>query len=79
MGRDQKDNTVRVLRLGAGTRARSSAAPEQLADAVRRVLDDPGYAEAARRFAAVLAEEARTRPNAADRAEALLTRSAATP
>jgi MGT family glycosyltransferase len=79
MGRDQKDNTVRVLRLGAGTRAKSSAAPEQLADAVRRVLDDPGYAEAARRFAAVLAEEARTRPNAADRAEALLTRSAATP
>jgi UDP:flavonoid glycosyltransferase YjiC (YdhE family) len=79
MGRDQKDNTVRVLRLGAGTRAKSSASPEELAGAVRRVLDDPAYADAARRFAAVLAEEGRTRPNAADRAEALLSTSAARP
>jgi hypothetical protein len=36
------------------------------------VLDDPAYAEAARRFAETLALEAKTRPTAADRAEGLL-------
>jgi UDP:flavonoid glycosyltransferase YjiC (YdhE family) len=72
MGRDQRDNTVRALRLGVGVRVSRSASPEVLAGAVRRVLDEPAYGEAARRFAAVLAEEARTRPRAADRAEALL-------
>lgn len=77
MGRDQKDNTVRVLRLGAGVRVAKSASAEELAGAVRRVLDDPAYAVAAQRFAVVLAEEARTRPRAADRAEALLSRSRA--
>lgn len=72
MGRDQKDDTVRVLRLGAGVRERSSAPPDQIAAAVSRVLEDERYAVAARTFAAVLAEEARTRPSAADEAEALL-------
>jgi MGT family glycosyltransferase len=72
MGRDQKDNTVRVLRLGAGVRLSPTAPAEQIAAAVGRVLDDPAYARAARRFAEVLEEEARTRPRAADRAEALL-------
>ncbi|WP_442293356.1 glycosyltransferase [Terrabacter sp. 2RAF25] len=72
MGRDQKDDTVRVLRLGAGVRVRASAAPEQIASAVRLVLEDEQYAVAARTFAAVLAEEARTRPSAADEAETLL-------
>jgi MGT family glycosyltransferase len=72
MGRDQKDNTVRVLRLGAGVRVARKAPPDQIASAVRRVLDEPAYAEAARRFADVLAAEAKTRPSAADRAEALL-------
>jgi MGT family glycosyltransferase len=77
MGRDQKDNTVRVLRLGAGVRVSRKASPEQIAAGVRRVLDEPAYADAARRFAGVLAEESRTRPNAADRAEALLSRTPA--
>jgi MGT family glycosyltransferase len=72
MGRDQKDNTLRVLRLGAGVRVDEKASPERIAAAVRRVLDDPHYAAAARRFADTLAAEARTRPSAADRAEALL-------
>lgn len=72
MGRDQKDNTVRLLRLGAGVRVSRSASPEQIAAAVRLVLQDRRYADAAKRFAAVLAEEARTRPSAADEAEALL-------
>jgi MGT family glycosyltransferase len=72
LGRDQKDNTVRVLRLGAGVRVPKTAPSDRIAAAVREVLDDPRYREAARRFAATLAEEARTRPSAADRAEALL-------
>ena len=73
MGRDQKDNTVRVLRLGAGVRVDKSASPDRIAAAVRMLLEKPSYAEAARRFAGTLAEEERTRPSAADRAEALLT------
>jgi UDP:flavonoid glycosyltransferase YjiC (YdhE family) len=73
MGRDQKDNTVRVLRLGAGVRVAKTAPPDAIAAAVRRVLDEPAYTEAARRFAETLALEAKTRPTAADRAEGLLT------
>jgi MGT family glycosyltransferase len=72
MGRDQKDNTVRVLRLGAGLRVPEDAAPDRIAAAVRQVLDDPTYGVAARRCAVTLAEEARTRPSAADRAEGLV-------
>lgn len=74
LGRDQRDNTVRVRRLGAGVRLPRDAPPGRIAAAVREVLDDPGYREAARRFARTLAEETRTRPTAADRAEALLAR-----
>jgi UDP:flavonoid glycosyltransferase YjiC (YdhE family) len=74
MGRDQRDNTARVLRLGAGVRVRPRARPEAYAGAVTRLLEEPGYRSAARRFAAVLADEARTRPTAADEAEGLLDR-----
>ncbi|MGY1667384.1 nucleotide disphospho-sugar-binding domain-containing protein [Geodermatophilus sp. SYSU D00696] len=72
MGRDQKDNTLRVLRIGAGVRVAEDAPADRVAAAVQQVLDDPAYRTAARRFADTLAEEARTRPSAADRAEALL-------
>ena len=72
MGRDQKDNTVRCSRLGAGVRVDKSAPPERIAAAVRQLLEDPAYAGAARRFADTLAEEGQTRPSAADRAETLL-------
>lgn len=74
MGRDQRDNTVRVLRLGAGVRLDRTAPTEAIAAAVRAVLDDPRYREAARRVAATLDREARTRPSVVDRAEALLRR-----
>jgi MGT family glycosyltransferase len=74
MGRDQGGNAVRVLRLGAGVRLPRDAPPARIAAAVREVLDSPRHAEAARAFAATLADEARTRPTAADRAEALLPR-----
>jgi UDP:flavonoid glycosyltransferase YjiC (YdhE family) len=72
MGRDQKDNTVRVLCVGAGVRVSKDAPADRVAAAVRQVLDDPAYRAAARRFADTLAEAARTRPSAADRAEGLL-------
>src|SRR3954451_9118980 len=72
MGRDQRDNSVRVLRLGAGVRVPKQASPDRIAAAVSRVLAESGYAQAARRFAAVLAAEAADRPCAADRAEALV-------
>lgn len=72
MGRDQRDNTTRVLRLGAGVRVSKNAGPRRIAAAVRRVLDRPEYAQAAGRFAVTLAEEAATRPTAVDEVEALL-------
>jgi MGT family glycosyltransferase len=72
MGRDQKDNTVRVLRLGAGVRLKQQSTPGQIAAAVSEVLHSPTYAAAARSFAEVLTREAANRPTAADEAEGLL-------
>jgi UDP:flavonoid glycosyltransferase YjiC (YdhE family) len=72
MGREQGDNTVRVLRLGAGVRVSEKAPPDQIAAAVSEILEHPHYASAARRFADVLAQEAANVPNAADEAERLL-------
>ncbi|HEX6759850.1 MAG TPA: glycosyltransferase [Propionibacteriaceae bacterium] len=72
MGRDQKDNTVRVLRLGAGVRLNKGATPTQIAAAISEVLERPQYVAAARRFAGVLAWEAAHRPRAADEAESLV-------
>jgi MGT family glycosyltransferase len=72
MGRDQKDNTARVLRLGAGVRLEEESTPYRIAEAVTEVMSNPKYRTAARQFAAVLAREAATRPRAADEAEALL-------
>jgi MGT family glycosyltransferase len=39
MGRDQRDNTVRVLRLGAGVRVSEKAPPDQIAAAVSEILE----------------------------------------
>ena len=72
MGRDQKDNTVRVLRLGAGIRLKQRSTSVQIAAAVSEILNNPQYAAAARRFAQVLTHEAASRPTAADEAEGLL-------
>jgi len=72
MGRDQKDNTVRVLRLGAGVRLGANAAPRHIAAAVSEVLTNVQYASAARQFAGVLRREAKNAPSAADETEALI-------
>ena len=72
LGRDQKDNTVRVLRLGAGVRVSKRERPAGIAAAVHRVLDQPAFARDAQAFAATLADEAARNPDATDEAEALL-------
>jgi integrase len=72
MGRDQKDNTARVLRLGAGIRLSKKSTPPQIAAAITEILERPQYLAAARRFAEVLAWEAAHRPGAADEAESLV-------
>ena len=46
-GRDQADNAVRVTSRGSGVRLKRTASVDAIAAAVRRVLDDPAYAEAA--------------------------------
>ena len=72
LGRDQKDDTVRVLRIGAGVRVSKRERPAGIAAAVRWVLDQPAYRRAAQEFAATLAHESATHPDAADEAEARL-------
>jgi UDP:flavonoid glycosyltransferase YjiC (YdhE family) len=72
MGRDQRDNAARVLRLRAGVQIGKRSTPDRIAAAVAEVMDHAHYAAAARHFAQALAEEALSRPSAADEAEALL-------
>jgi MGT family glycosyltransferase len=57
MGRDQPDNTARVLAAGAGVRLRRSASPAKIAAAIRTVLEDESYRMAAQRLAAAIASE----------------------
>ena len=57
MGRDQFDIAARVVHRGAGIRLDAAASPSSIAAALRNVLDDPGYREAARRIAGAIAEE----------------------
>lgn len=59
LGRDQHDVTARVVHAGAGLKAGKDASPQRIARAVRAVLDEPGYAAAARRLAAAIADERR--------------------
>jgi MGT family glycosyltransferase len=72
MGRDQKDNATRVLRLGAGVQVSKRSSPARIAAAVDQILTDPSYGSAARRFADELRFQAANRPSAADEAETLL-------
>ena len=67
LGRDQLDNAARVAHHGAGLRLKPKASPESVADAVRRVIDEPSFASNAKRIAAAIAAE-----TAEDRAAAEL-------
>lgn len=70
-GRDQPDVAARVVAAGAGIRVSKRASVDDLADAVRRVLDDPGYRTAAGRLAAALRAEGAGASRAADELERL--------
>ena len=72
-GRDQKDNTVRVLRLGAGVRLSKQSTPTQIASSRLGNSGTPAIClAAARRFADILGWEAAHRPRAADEVESLV-------
>ncbi len=58
LGRDQNDNATRVAARGAGLRLDASASTDEIRAAARRLLDDPAFAEAARRLGRVIAEDA---------------------
>jgi len=79
MGRDQKDNTARVLRLGAGVHIGKRSTSDRISAAVTEVMGRPQYRTAARQFADVLAQEAASSPRAADEAEAMLVTSSDVP
>jgi UDP:flavonoid glycosyltransferase YjiC (YdhE family) len=49
-GRDQADNAARVETRGAGVTIKSSASPAAIGNAVNRVLEQPGYRDAAKRL-----------------------------
>ena len=63
---DQPANAARITALGAGVRLPKSASPASIAEAVRRVLDDPRFRDAARRFARTLVTESPTRSTVAE-------------
>ncbi len=54
LGRDQLDVAARVVHAGAGVRIDAAADVETLRGSVRRALDEPSYAHAARRLAAAI-------------------------
>ena len=58
MGRDQADNVVRAARHGAVVGLRRSAPPARIAAAVRLLLDDPAYRQAAQVLGARLRADA---------------------
>jgi len=71
MGRDQRANARRVLRLSAGVHVTRRPTAARIASAIRRVLDDPTFTANAHDAAQMLAAEARVQPSAADEIEAL--------
>ncbi len=59
LGRDQLDNAARVAHHEAGLRLKPKAKPDAIAGAVRRVIDEPRFAQNAQRLAAAIAEDLR--------------------
>jgi UDP:flavonoid glycosyltransferase YjiC (YdhE family) len=72
MGRDQRANTTRVLRLGAGVRVGRRASATRVAAAIQYVLDESAFTVKARHAAQMLADEAVAHPNAAEEVEAMV-------
>jgi UDP:flavonoid glycosyltransferase YjiC (YdhE family) len=57
MGRDQNDNAARVEYHGAGLRLPVTASAPDIAQALHRLIAEPGFATNARKIARVLATE----------------------
>ncbi|MGY1709886.1 glycosyltransferase [Geodermatophilus sp. SYSU D00758] len=72
LGRDQRDNAVRAVRLGGALRLRPTASPDRIAAAVHRLLTDPRLRADARRAGARLSADA-ARPELVEQIEAAAT------
>jgi UDP:flavonoid glycosyltransferase YjiC (YdhE family) len=57
-GRDQGDNAARITERGAGLALPATASTEAIRAALRRLLEEPGFAAAARQLGDAVAEEA---------------------
>lgn len=57
IGRDQPDVAARVVRAGAGVRLRKGSSPARIRSAVKSVLDDPRYRDAAKRLQRAILDE----------------------
>jgi UDP:flavonoid glycosyltransferase YjiC (YdhE family) len=51
---DQPANAARIERLGAGLRLSQDAPPAEIANAVRRVLDEPAFRIAAAKYTSTI-------------------------
>ncbi len=58
-GRDQDDNAVRVTERGAGLMLPATAGSDEIHAALKRLLDEPAFAQAALRLGAAIDVEAR--------------------
>jgi len=61
LGRDQADNAARVAHRGAGLRLLPEASADDIAQAVRAVLEEPGYRHAAAALGARISADAAAR------------------
>lgn len=57
MGRDQDDNAARVVARGVGLRLRPSSRPALIADAVRRLLNEPAFRARAEELGKIIRED----------------------
>ncbi|HWA62846.1 MAG TPA: glycosyltransferase [Caulobacteraceae bacterium] len=71
MGRDQDDNAARAVAAGAALRLPRDAASDDIAHALRRLIDEPAFRAAARAVGAAVAADVAAR-DAEDRLEALV-------
>lgn len=62
MGRDQNDNTARVVARGAGLELSPSAAADEIRDALHRLLNEPPFWTAAQQLGGAVASDSATFP-----------------